>query len=258
MSADCWNDHHIANHHSSLITHQSSVSVRPAPPFVPLVPLALLPLLALVGCADRSPASPYRGIILPAPVAKPAFTLPATDGTSYDFQARTRGKVALLFFGYLNCPDACPVHALNLATVIRELPWEDRQRVTFVFVTTDPERDSLPALRRWLAGFDSSFVGLRGTTDEVNALQRSLNLAEAVRGATRDDSTYIVQHATQIIAFEADDSARVVYPFGTRQEDWAIAIPKLLERQPLERQPLERQPLEHQPLEHQPLEHQPR
>lgn len=191
---------------------------------------ALLALSAFACAAPKPEAPSLRGISLPAPIAKPDFTLTSTDGQPFDFRARTSGKLTLLFFGYLNCPDVCPVHASNLSTVIQKLTGEDRQRLTFVFVTTDPDRDTLPALRKWLKNFDASFVGLRGSADSVNGIMRQLNLADAVAGERRPDGSYGVGHASQVIAFEADDSARVVYPFGTRQEDWAADIPKLLAR----------------------------
>ena len=191
----------------------------------------LVAAVALAACADRVPrTSDLRGVPLPAPLAKPDFTLTSTDGTPFAFRERTAGKLTLLFFGFLNCPDVCPVHAANLAQVIRDLPGEDRVRVRFVFVTTDPDRDSLPAIRKWLDNFDPAFVGLRGTLEEVNAIQAKLNLPDAVPFEKKPDGTYAVGHAAQVLAFETNDTARVVYPFGVRQEDWAADIPKLLAR----------------------------
>src|SRR6185503_11265117 len=122
---------------------------------------AALAALLISGCKN-SPASTatVRGFELGAPLPRPSFTLTATDGKPYAFAKETAGKLTLLFFGYTNCPDVCPVHAANIAEIIKDLPWEDRQRVSFVFVTTDPDRDSLPQLRKWLDNFDSTFVGL--------------------------------------------------------------------------------------------------
>ena len=189
----------------------------------------LLLAVAAAACTEATPvARDLRGFPLPTPIAKPDFTLTATDGQPYSFRERTAGKLTLLFFGYLNCPDVCPVHAANLSTVIRQLSGTDRQHLTFVFVTTDPDRDSLSALRKWLNNFDPSFVGLRGPMDEVNAILKGMNLPEAFSGEKLSTGDYAVGHAAQVIAFEMDDTARVVYPFGIRQEDWAHDLPKLL------------------------------
>jgi protein SCO1/2 len=193
---------------------------------------ALIPLIGLtLACTTPKPEPlELRGVMLGTPIAKPDFALTATDGQPFAFRERTAGKLTLLFFGYLNCPDVCPVHTANLATVIRGLTGEERQRLMFVFVTTDPDRDSLPALRKWLDNFDPSFVGLRGPIDEVNAIQQGMNFPASFQSEKLPTGDYGVGHGTQVIAFEMDDTARVVYPFGIRQEDWAHDLPKLLAR----------------------------
>lgn len=171
-----------------------------------------------------------RGTALAEPLAKPAFVLSRSDGSAYDFARETSGKVALLFFGYTHCPDVCPLHMANIAAVLKKMPWEDREAIEVVFVTTDPERDTAARLNDWLAGFDPSFVGLRGPIDDVNEIQQSLGLAPATRQASAVDSGegYLVGHAAQVIAFGRDDVARVVYPFSTRQDDWAHDLPILV------------------------------
>ena len=185
--------------------------------------------LCAVACTRDKPvvASDFQFGLSPA-MPKPDFTLTATDGQPYPFKTKTAGKVALVFFGYTNCPDVCPVHAANIAAVVRDMSWADRQRITFVFITTDPDRDTLPAIRAWLNHFDSTFVGLRGTREEVNALAKKLGLPGAVSEGKGPDGSYGVGHAGVVLAFSADDSAHVMYPGGVRQQDWAADLPKLL------------------------------
>jgi len=195
----------------------------------------LLPLLLVASLACRRDDSParaaadFRGVVLQTPIEKPDFTLTDFNGIPYNFRLQTAGKVALLFFGYTHCPDVCPLHAANVAAVLKQLPFETRDAVRFVFVTTDPDRDTADRLKSWLGAFDSSFIGLRGTVDEVNRIQASVRLAPARKefppGA--DSSSYLVGHAAQVIAFGTDGLARLEYPFGVRQEDWANDLPKL-------------------------------
>lgn len=191
---------------------------------------------ALAAAACTSDQSKYiaqgHGVSLPVPIPRPSFTLTATDGKPFAFGARTRGKLTFLLFGYTHCPDVCPVHVANIAEVLRTLPYEERRRATLVFVTTDPDRDSLPVLRAWLASFDSTFVGLRGTRSDIGAIEYQLQIAPSMRGPTNPDGSYDVGHAAQVIVFQPDDSARTIYPFGVRQAEWAKDIPKLLGRPP--------------------------
>ena len=185
-----------------------------------------------IGCAaERTPPGGWHGALVEPALSKPEFTLTATDGTSYSFRERTRGAVTLLFFGYTSCPDICPVHLSNIAAVLDRMPVSAQDSVRVVFVTTDPERDTPAKLRAWLDNFDHGFVGLRGSVDEVNRIQALLGLPAAVREAAdrgADSSAYSVGHGAQVLAFTADDSLRVRYPFGVRQREWAEDIPRLL------------------------------
>lgn len=205
--------------------------------------LACAAILALggVGCgagsdsqsvAERVKASGFRGIMLQRPVEKGDFTLTATDGQPYDFRAETEGFITLLFFGYTTCPDVCPVHMANLAAVIKDFPKDVRQQIKVVFVTTDPERDTPARIREWLDAFDTQFVGLAGSREEVNRIQTSLGLPPAV-SQDRPGGGYAVGHASQVLAFGRDNIARLAYPFGTRQADWAYDLPKLVRDEPV-------------------------
>jgi protein SCO1/2 len=191
---------------------------------------AAVAVLLASACTSAGGSGGYRGAVLPRALPRPDFTLTATDGAPYRFAERTRGQVTFLFFGYTNCPDVCPVHMANIAASLQHLTHEDRDRVSVVFVTTDPSRDSLPRLRQWLAGFDPTFVGLRGDDSTVARIESGLLLAPSVRepGDSADPGAYGVGHAAQVLAFTPDDSLHVVYPFGTRQEDWGHDLPLLL------------------------------
>jgi protein SCO1/2 len=188
----------------------------------------LAPAAAAVLVAACEAPAPRHGVPVEPALARPSFTLTDTRGVPYEFSRETRGLLTFLFFGYTHCPDICPVHVANVAAVLRKLPFEDQQKTRFVFVTLDPARDSLPLLRRWLDQFEPSFVGLRGDPDEVNRIMAGIGMPPAILGAPAADGSYAVAHSAAVLVFTADDSARVLYPFGTRQLDWADDIPRLL------------------------------
>lgn len=201
--------------------------------------LLVLPVCwALAGCSPAdATARPHNlyGTVLPEPIAKADFTLLDTEGEEFDFRARTDGQLTLLFFGYTYCPDVCPVHLANIASALQKLTFEERARVSVVFVSTDPERDTPERIRAWLDSFDRSFVGLRGPLDDVNAIQAQMKLGasapmEGTEGMLPDSAGYLVAHAAQVLAFSpSDDLAHVAYPFGARQTDWVHDIPILLD-----------------------------
>ncbi len=169
----------------------------------------------------------FAGVELTPAKPKLSFALTATDGRRFDFRRDTDGRLTLLFLGYTSCPDVCPVHLANIAAALARLSADERRQVRVVFVTTDPARDSLPRIRAWLDNFDSTFVGLRGTRDEVAAVESALGLAPSSMQPTIEGG-YAVGHAAQVLVFTPDDSLRVMYPFGVRQQDWARDLPRLL------------------------------
>lgn len=194
--------------------------------------LAVCLTAALTACAPGAPKAipaDLKGPRLVQAFPKPNFVLQRNDGTPFDFRAETKGYLTFLFFGYTNCPDVCPLHMNNLASVLHGLPPETAKRVRLVFVTTDPERDTPEHLQSWLAKFDSSFVGLRGADSVVNLIQRSLGMPGSSRDAALPTGGYTVSHGAHLWAFTPDDSAHVVYPMGMQRDDIAADIPKLLQ-----------------------------
>ncbi|MDQ2767560.1 MAG: SCO family protein, partial [Gemmatimonadota bacterium] len=129
-------------------------------------------MLTLAGCgvSAESGGRAYRGTTLAHAVPRPGFTLTDTRGEPFDFRAKTDDTVTLLFFGYLNCPDVCPVHMTNIASVMRNLPYDVTGKVRVVFITTDQTPDTHEKLGAWLANLDQSFIGLRGTPEQVKAI----------------------------------------------------------------------------------------
>ena len=172
-----------------------------------------------------------RGAVLDPPLGKPDFTLSDTEGQPWNFRTETDGKLTLLFFGYTNCPDVCPVHMGNLGTVIAKYPFETRDRIRVVFVTTDPARDTAERLKSWLGTFGGGIVGLRGDIAEVNRIQAELGLPPAqLPDSAEAGADYPVGHSARVLAFTPDNLGRVAYPFGTRQEDWVHDLPLLLKQ----------------------------
>lgn len=180
------------------------------------------------GRADRAPQA-LRGYVLEQPLAKPRFTLTATDGAPFDFRPATDGFVTLVFFGYTHCPDVCPVHLSNLGAVLPQLDPQVAARIKVVFITTDPRRDTPAVLRAWLDHMGRGFIGLTGDSSAIAGAQTALQLPPAViEKATAADTAYTVGHSALVVAFSADNLGHVVYPYGTRQEDWAHDLPALV------------------------------
>ena len=80
-----------------------------------------------------------------------------------------RGKAVLLAFGYTHCPDVCPATLAKFKAVKAALGREGRH-MAGVFISVDPQRDSPAVLKKWVRNFDSAFLGLTGSQDQVNTV----------------------------------------------------------------------------------------
>ena len=188
--------------------------------------LCLLLLLASSGPAQQSGGN-YRGGLVTPPLPKPGFVLTDTSGAAFDFRQRTEGYVTLLFFGYTNCPDQCPMHMANLGAALKKMPAEIADQVKLVFVTTDPARDSLVVVRRWLDLFDRRFIGLTGTERAIEAVERAAGVPPAtITGPA--NGNYGVAHANFVLAYSKDNLAHVIYPGGVSKGDWVHDLPLLI------------------------------
>jgi protein SCO1 len=172
-------------------------------------------------------AQQYRGGLVSPPIPKPSFTLVDTSGAPFDFRAKTRGYVTLLFFGYTSCPDVCPLQMGTVAQALKVLPAEQANRFKVVFVTTDPERDTGRVLRAWLDHFDRRFIGLTGSMAAIHQAQLASNVDPAQKAGTLSDGSYGMNHSAWILAYTTDNLAHVIYPAGVKQQDWVHDLPLL-------------------------------
>ncbi|WP_338897257.1 SCO family protein [Streptomyces sp. TG1A-60] len=183
--------------------------------------------------AEVSDTGPRKAAtVLDRPFTKPDLVLTDTNGTSYDLRKETDGKPTLIYFGYTNCPDVCPLTMNNLAVakkeVSKKLPKAEMANLRLVFVTTDPERDTPAELGKWLKGIDSEIVGLTGDFDEIQSGARTLGIS--ISPPTKDKNGKTVsEHGTQVIAFSPKtDGGYVLYGEGATVQDYEKDLPKLL------------------------------
>ena len=173
-------------------------------------------------------SGPPAYVELAVPVQLPDVELTDTSGASYRLADEAAGRTTLLFFGYLNCPDACPTQMAVLGRVFHDLPNDVRDRIDVVFVTTDPQRDSPADMRAYLDNFDTRFIGLTGSDQALADAQIAAGVPVAVVEPPSMSDGYLVGHATQVLVFGSDGLAYRAYPFGVRQSDWLHDLPQLV------------------------------
>lgn len=155
----------------------------------------------------------YFGAEPPRPYRMPDVTLTATNDEPFNLVRDTAYPVTLVFFGYTNCPDVCPLVMSDLTSTYLHLPSALRDQTQVLFITTDPSRDDLPTLRRYLDRYDSDFVGLTGSLKDIVAAGDAMGVA--IEGKHKLPSGgYDVGHGAQVVGFHGN-TAPVIWTATT-------------------------------------------
>jgi protein SCO1 len=166
---------------------------------------ALLPLAACGGDDPKWHSIDVTGTLPPL-----SFTMTRADDDQPVAAAAYRGKVVLLYFGYTNCPDICPTVLSHISTILDRLGPAARQ-MRMLFVTVDPNRDTVPILAKYVRNFGTEVDGLRGTPDELAKLARRYRVAYSVTPA-HDGQPYEVTHSAVIYVFDRNGRVRLIIP----------------------------------------------
>ena len=133
----------------------------------------------------------------PEPRAIPAFDLDDAGGGRFSPE-RLRGRWSLIFFGYANCPDICPLTMAELGNAERLLRDAGDEIFQGVLVTVDPERDTADLLAKYVAAFSERFVGVTGTPAAIEAFARTMHVGFAKVPAAPSEIGYLVDHASHV------------------------------------------------------------
>ena len=136
-------------------------------------------------------------------------------------------KVTVVFVGYTHCPDICPIHMATLTSAVDQIAPELLDDLQVWFITADPDRDTPERLDEWMGSFSPRFEALRGTRDEVNALERSLRLPESVLGDPLGEG-YEVMHGGRMIVFDRSTNGYLSHSFTAQVEDWVNDLTLIL------------------------------
>lgn len=118
----------------------------------------------------------------------------------------------LIYFGYTYCPDVCPTELARMAQVYEGLG-SDRKRVSGLFVTVDPERDTVEAVTEYAQVFDPSFNGLTGDRGQIEQVMRQYQVYAQRVGD--DPDNYTVDHSSRIYVMDRDAKLMALFSMDT-------------------------------------------
>jgi protein SCO1 len=181
----------------------------------------------------------------PATPDTPSFT--SVDITGADFardfklrdhngQPRTikdfRGKVVVMFFGFLNCPDVCPTTLAEWNGIRDRLPKADQDKLQILFVTVDPERDTAEKIKPYVTNFHVSNLGLVGSAQEIETTAKAYKViyqkVETKGPDGKVKENYNMDHTAASFVYDVNGNIRLYVRMNQKPEDTAKDVAQVL------------------------------
>lgn len=170
--------------------------------------LVAVGLLGWVGA--RAIPEPNRTVSSGTALIGGAFTLTNPAGetvTDKDFA----GEYTLVYFGFTHCPDICPTGLLLIANVLDQLG-RSGKKVTPLFITLDPERDTPKVMGNYVQHFSPRIVGLTGTPEQIKQVADAYKVYyRKVKDEDASDG-YVVDHSGYIYLMGPDGKYLTHFP----------------------------------------------
>lgn len=183
-----------------------------------VVALATLGRVYLTGNHDGSSGSVSIG---------GPFTL--TDHAGREVTDETyRGQYMLIYFGYTFCPDVCPTSLSTMALALDALSEEELGKVQPIFISVDPERDTIEALADYVPNFHDKMIGMTGTPEQVKAVARAYKAYYAKTNEDDGDGNYLVDHSSITYLMGPDGKYAAHFGHGTPPEAMGKRLAEIL------------------------------
>ena len=128
-----------------------------------------------------------------------------TDQNGEIFNSRKVNLKKLVYFGYTYCPDICPFDLLKISKIFENNP-NLKSEIKPVFITVDPERDTIKKLKLFMENFDQSFVALTGTNEEIKKVIKKFKIYVKINKSNPIDKDYLIDHSSLIFLLDENDN----------------------------------------------------
>ena len=132
-----------------------------------------------------------------------SFILTDQNGKTFD-----SGKVnlkKLIYFGYTYCPDICPFDLLKISKIFENNP-NLKNEIKPIFITVDPERDTIKNLKIFMENFDQSFSALTGSNEEIKKVLKKFKIYVKINKSSPIDKDYLIDHSSLIFLLDKNDN----------------------------------------------------
>lgn len=160
------------------------------------------------------------------PLGPATQTVAQAAGGTWSYSHPEPGHLTLLYFGYTDCPDICPLTMSDLAVAVRKLPASLQDKVWVQFVSTDPHRDTPARLHRWIDSYSPRFHAGRAPIDQVIAAAKSYAISISKPKVTKGD--YQVTHGADVLVLDQQGGEVGFFTELAGWHSYADALPSLI------------------------------
>lgn len=176
--------------------------------------------------------------VYPQPIQLSEFELTDQFGNPFT-EENLNGYWSILFLGYTNCPDICPLTMAELKQFYQRLDDpEIKDDLRIVLVSVDAERDTPETMANYVNSFNREFIGLSGDYDSISKLASQVFVAHSVAGKMPDhsehaddaDAGYLIEHSSHLTIFNEAGQLQAIVRQPVRDRDLLRAYRLLREK----------------------------
>ena len=127
------------------------------------------------------------------------------DQNGNEFFSKNIYKKKLIYFGYTYCPDICPMDILKISKLFDDSPSLKKELLP-IFISIDPDRDQPEVLKDFIENFNSAFVALTGSRNQINKIIKDYRIYVKLNKKNKDDLSYLVDHSSLIFLIDESDN----------------------------------------------------
>jgi protein SCO1/2 len=131
------------------------------------------------------------------------------------------GRYMLIYFGYSFCPDICPTSLQTMAAAYDLLSAEEQAEVAPIYITIDPERDTVEAMADYVPLFHDDMIGLTGSVEQIDAAAGAYRVYHRKNVSEEGSDEYFVDHSSYYYLMGPD--GRYVTHFGHEETEEEMA-----------------------------------
>lgn len=162
-----------------------------------------------------------RGLA-PQPTGGPIRLPLGSHREPFDLEALS-GQYVWLYFGFTSCPDACPMSLGWISVALNQLPPELADRVTGVFISLDPERDTVAHLNEYVAHFHPRIEAATGSIEQLQAVAADYGVYFAP--AEIDSALgYVLDHSSVVFLLGPEGQLLQTHPHGSSPQELIGAL----------------------------------